>query len=794
MDQDELRALEDQCIQEHAPECTATCPIHVDARGICIEIAKGDFATGLKIFRKTAPFPGILSQLCDQPCQTTCLRKDIGGAIELRKLEQALMNFGGAVEHPRPLPAKPRNVAVIGAGMSGLTVAYDLAKKGYQVVIFEKEPVPGGIINEVPEDFLSQKTISDDLQVLSTFKVDLRCSTEIEDFNLIDNHQFEINGDLFDTVFVGIGKNGVLPQPLISDDDVLSVDPRTFETKIPGVFAAGSMLAGTPVIILDAKVELPHSIIQSMAQGRKAALSMDRYLQKVSLTAARKNEGSYKTRLFTNIERYESQPVIFPADPSGIYQNTEAIQEAQRCIQCECMECVKDCVFLQEYGSYPKRYLREIYNNLSIVSGTRGKNQMINSCSLCGLCAEICPEDLNMADVCLEARRTMVTQKRMPPSAHDFALQDMQFSNSDHFSMIRHQPGTAASGVLFFPGCQLCASSPEDVETLYKLLIKNFQSKAGEGIGLALGCCGAPAEWAGQEDLFQTTQKKFFESYQSIGTPLLLVACSSCFHIFKKYYPDLKLKSLWVYLDELDIKLPDLSEKRMALSIQDPCTTRYEREIQDSVRQLIEKTGIQIEELPLNREHTECCSYGGNMWVANRDLAKKVVERRINQSSLDYITYCAMCRDFFAKSGKGTLHLLDLLFHSDSLTERKLKAAPDFSFRHENRARLKNKLKKTLWGEMIMEPEPYEKIKLILTDDVRKRMEDRMILVEDVQKVIEYAERTHNKLQNSTSGNFLAHYCPASVTYWVEYQPAEGGFEVFTAYCHRMTIEDEVKE
>ena len=135
MDQDELRALEDQCIQEHAPECTATCPIHVDARGICIEIAKGDFATGLKIFRKTAPFPGILSQLCDQPCQTTCLRKDIGGAIELRKLEQALMNFGGAVEHPRPLPAKPRNVAVIGAGMSGLTVAYDLAKKGYQVKI-----------------------------------------------------------------------------------------------------------------------------------------------------------------------------------------------------------------------------------------------------------------------------------------------------------------------------------------------------------------------------------------------------------------------------------------------------------------------------------------------------------------------------------------------------------------------------------------------------------------------------------------------------------------------------------
>ena len=419
---------------------------------------------------------------------------------------------------------------------------------------------------------------------------------------------------------------------------------------------------------------------------------------------------------------------------------------------------------------------------------------MINSCSLCGLCGEICPEDLNMADVCLEARRTMVNQKRMPPSAHDFALRDMEFSNSDHFSMIRHQPGTTSSKILFFPGCQLCASAPEDVETLYKLLIENFQSEAGEGMGLALGCCGAPAEWAGQEDLFNRTQKKFFDAYQSMGSPLLLVACSSCFHIFKKYYPDLNLKSLWVYLNELDLNLPELSEKRISVSIQDPCTTRYEREIQDSVRQLIEKTGIQIEELSLNREHTECCSYGGNMWLANRDLAKKVVERRINQNSLDYITYCAMCRDFFAKSGKETLHLLDLLFHSESLTERKVRAMPDFSFRHENRARLKNKLLKTLWGDLIMKPEPYEKIKLILTDNVRKLLEDRMILVEDIQKVIEYAERTQNKLQNSTNGNYLAHYCPTRVTYWVEYRSNDEGYEVITAYCHRMSIEDEVKE
>ena len=399
-----------------------------------------------------------------------------------------------------------------------------------------------------------------------------------------------------------------------------------------------------------------------------------------------------------------------------------------------------------------------------------------------------------MADVCLEARRTMVAQNRMPPSAHEFALRDMEFSNSEKFSMIKHQPGTQASKALFFPGCQLCASSPDDVVTLYKLLCQNNDKDDGKGLGIALGCCGAPAEWAGREDLFHATQEKFMGTYKEIGSPILLVACSSCMQIFKKYYPDLEIKSVWAYLNECDLKMPDFSDRTITLSIHDPCTTRYEREIQDSVRNLVSKMGVQIEELPLNRERTECCSYGGLMWLANRKLAQKTVLRRIHQSEYDYLTYCAMCRDFFVKSGKASLHLVDLLFHPDSFEVRKGTPAPDFSMRHENRSKLKKKLLKTLWGEKYMEPEPYEIIKLFISDEVRKLMEDRMILVEDMQQVIYHAEKTQTKLKNANTGNFLAHYTPACVTYWVEYHPKEDGYEIVTTYCHRMTIEDEVKE
>ena len=61
--------------------------------------------------------------------------------------------------------------------------------------------------------------------------------------------------------------------------------------------------------------------------------------------------------------------------------------------------------------------------------GSRQANKLINSCSLCGLCEAVCPEDFAMQTLCLEARKDMVQKGKMPPSAHEFALLDMAFSN-----------------------------------------------------------------------------------------------------------------------------------------------------------------------------------------------------------------------------------------------------------------------------------------------------------------------------------------------------------------------------
>ena len=794
MDQKELREQENRCIQDQAPACTATCPAHVDMRSLAAEIARGDFAAALKIYRKAIPFPGIVSHICEQPCQTTCLRKDLGGSIEMAALERACLEFGnGNPEALRLLPRKSKTVAIVGAGLSGLTAAHDLARKGWGVTLFEASEKIGGGLWQTPAGLLPRDVLLNDLKVIDSLGIELRLNSPLGG----DGISLLRLCEEYDAVFLGAGPQSLENLRKLSEDvpaltlnalGQLQVDPLTFQTGCEKVFAAGGVLRAQAQII-----ESHGSAVQSISEGHRAGTTIDRFLQKVSLTASRKDEGAYVTRLYTNPSEIPAAGCLIATDLTTNYSLEAAKAEAARSIQCECLECVKNCEYLKQYKGYPRKYIREIYNNLSIVMGTRHSNNFINSCALCGLCAEICPADVDMGLVCQDARQQMVGQKRMPASAHEFALKDMAFSNlsGGKFAMAKNAPGTETSAFAFFPGCQLSGSSPDDVEKAYAFLGSAFP---GEGVGLMLRCCGAPADWAGNKELFSSSQQDFRAEYEKLGKPKIILACSSCYQVFQKYYPDVQIESFWDIYDRLgpqEIKPNGLHSA--VVTVHDPCSTRHEAQIQDSVRSILRKAGCQVQELALSREKTECCSYGGQMWLANRALSDKVIERRIHESELDYVTYCAMCRDLFARHGKRTLHLFDIIFR-DSLStpggDPALAPAVGYSQRHENRARLKEKNLKNIWSESMPEQADFEKIHLILPADVQKMVDERLILVEDMQKVIEYAERTSKRMFNGSTGHYLAYYKPTSVTYWVEYTPDSqaNGFVVHRAYSHRMEI------
>lgn len=775
MDQKELRELENRCIQEYAPWCTARCPVHVDVRAMNAAITAGDFTLAAKVLKKKVPFPGIISHVCDHPCEDVCRRTTIDAAISIRELEMAAMSFSEPVkERVVLLKSKGKRVAVVGAGLSGLTACFDLAKKGLGPVLFETSDRLGGTLWGYPEDALPREVLKRDLELLESLSLEIRFRTSLGS----DIFLAELRNE-FDAVYLGIGADsGSTGEVHCDDRGRILVDSITFQTSLEGVFAGGSAVSGPS----------ERSPIRSISEGRRAAISIDRYLQKVSLVASRENEGPFETRLFTSVEGEERRARVPLADAALGYTVDEALLEGGRCLQCECLECVKVCQYLADFKGYPKKYVRQIYNNLSIVAGQRHANLLINSCSLCGLCKEVCPEDLHMGEVCKASRRLMVSQNRMPPSAHEFALRDMEFSNSELCVLARHESGMTSSRSVFFPGCQLAGSSPRHVIKTYAYLRDRMEG----GVALMLRCCGAPADWSGRQDLFDRTMTEFREQWEGLGSPTIITACSTCHGVFAEKLPRDKVVSLWETIDRLGLPEQTARTVTKPVALHDPCTARNEPGILDSVRSILDKLGYSIHEPALSRKETECCGFGGLMAFANRDLAEKVIDRRIEAIPEYIVAYCAVCRDRYASHGKPTGHLLDLLFGGPEVGEFVVKG-PDYSQRRENRTRLKRSLLREQWKEEHVAYENEQAITLHIAEDVRELMEKRMILVEDVREVVEWAEKTGNRLVNRTTNHFLTHYRPGTVTFWVEYSPEDEGYAIYNVYCHRMQVLEEIK-
>lgn len=771
MEKNELIAWENKCIQEESPECTSACPLHVDARFFLKEIRKGDWDAAYKVLNKTMPFPGILGRICDHPCEERCKRGPVGGPIAIGSLERLCVEKFSGKKRVQLLPRKNHRIAVLGAGLAGVTAAWDLLKKGFVVSVFEAGDRLGGRLWDLPEQMLPREAITEELSVLETMMADIRLGVRL------DKAFFEQVCEEYEAVILDRDAlHGIDLALDLDEDGLIAITPSTGATGRDGVFAGG----GT-------RFRDSFSPVMETLEGRKPALSIERLMQKVGLEFGRENEGPCTSRLFTSLEEIDPLPRVVAADSAKGYSEEEALREAERCIQCECMECVKKCLFLERYKAYPKKYAREIFNNERILLGAAHQyNVFTNSCSTCGLCETICPNDFSVADMCLEARRTLLKQKIMPPSFHEFALDDMAFSNGEPFTLCRHEPGKTESAWLYFPSCQLCGSAPGEVLSSYRYL----REKLAGGVGILLRCCGAPAYWAGRDDLFKEALDGIRAFWEKMGKPRIITACTTCHNIFQEHLPETETVSLWQTI--LEVGMPGSACAHGAggntVAVVDPCASRHKPVEQKSIRRIIESLGMHIEELPLSGEMPECCGYGGLMYNANPTLARDVVARRTTASNNDYLAYCAMCRDNFAFAGKRISHLIEHLFPSVEGADPAARGWISWSDRRVNRGRVKELILRDLGEREEAQVAEYDKLKLTMSSDVLKRIDERRILGEDIRKVIFHGETSGKKMRSRENGNFLAYLQPENVTFWVEYAPNEDGFEVVNAYCHRMKI------
>ena len=404
---EELAAREQLCIYEEPAYCNAACPLKIDMKSILAALAKGNFDKAYALYEKNTPFPYLLAEGCEAPCEKACKLCEVGEGLAVGRLERALTAYGTPAKARGGLRMKKKkNVAIVGSGLFALFLLGELAKKNYPLAVYCAEPDLNTWL-AAETGFAGAETVQHTLKALGKMDV-----------------QFHFNEVL----------TPALLDTLQEMQDVVCASMDVVRTCLPEAEPDQALMyLESPALVCG----VTDGVLDSAFGAKKAALTVDRLAQKLHPSNTRGEEGAVSTRLYTSLDGVSASSQI-PCD--GIYSKEEAIAEAARCIQCHCDECIKACPYLRHYNKFPRLLTREIYNTVSIIMGDHVMNKPINACSLCGQCKVVCPKGYDMAEVCHLARQNMVETGKMPLAPHEFALMDMMFSNNEAF-LARSQVG-----------------------------------------------------------------------------------------------------------------------------------------------------------------------------------------------------------------------------------------------------------------------------------------------------------------------------------------------------------------
>ena len=165
--------------------CQHTCPVGLDVPGYVALIKAGEFDKAYNIIMQRLPFPLSVGRVCHHPCEGKCRRGQIEDPIAIRHLKRFAADY--AFEHgleylPQLKEKRKEKVAVVGAGPAGLSAAWDLAREGYQVTVFEALPVAGGMLAVgIPEYRLPKDMLNKEIETVKKLGVDIRLNTPVND-------------------------------------------------------------------------------------------------------------------------------------------------------------------------------------------------------------------------------------------------------------------------------------------------------------------------------------------------------------------------------------------------------------------------------------------------------------------------------------------------------------------------------------------------------------------------------------------------------------------------------------
>jgi len=304
--------------------CENTCPANVNIPGYLALIASGRFLDAYNLIRQENPLPAVCGRICTHPCESRCRRGTVDEPVAICDLKRFVSDYAMKNEKPYVhdivFSKNGQKVAIIGAGASGLTCGYYLARTGYEVDIYEREFVAGGVLAfGIPEYRLPADVLQHEIDIICRSGVNILYNTEVG-----KDIEFKELRTMYNAIYIATGTQ--IPQKV-------NVPGENLKGVLPGI----SFLKD---VKLYKNIDLTNQIVAVIGGGNTAIDSARTALRlgakKVMLLYRRTREimPAYDTEteeaLHEGIELHELvSPVRFVSDKRG---NVAKIECVRRCL------------------------------------------------------------------------------------------------------------------------------------------------------------------------------------------------------------------------------------------------------------------------------------------------------------------------------------------------------------------------------------------------------------------------------------------------------------------------------
>jgi hypothetical protein len=380
---------------EHRAECEApcrvVCPVGLNIPLMNRLIQKGDFTLASQHIYYEMGLPECLCSACPKYCENICRRKMIDAPIAITSLKRFVSGSTEPVIRTMKVKNKAR-IAIIGAGASGLTVAFNLAKIGHNNVLFEKsERVGGTLIKELTERGITPHLFENEMKVFAEMGIDIQVNRTVESSSLED---------------------------LISDFDiVINASSGIIESK--KIQAVNSyiqfegdtrMLDGKYLFYVGSLAKKDKQVIRRIGNAKKSAEVINNFLQSGNMTVVKKRFNS----IVGKIEEDEKQewlkecPETINRIPKPVNKDG-CMSEAYNCLHCDCRS-VDDCRLreLAEELNISNPKVKLISHPIEKKINKTNKLIFENSkCIKCGLCVRLSRDETDNPSLCFTGRGYM---------------------------------------------------------------------------------------------------------------------------------------------------------------------------------------------------------------------------------------------------------------------------------------------------------------------------------------------------------------------------------------------------